>query len=103
MEKVRLRFPEMLFPKSMIENAASVQKRFPDPDRCRTKYLGQTLPFSDCLVEDPDGCEYALRFPHCVSCNHPDRRKFEPPRKPIQAFLQTVLRLGRVRTPRNPI
>jgi hypothetical protein len=86
----------------MIETAVSTERRLPDPALCRTRYLGQDLPFSDCLVENPDSCKYALRFPHCVSCSHPDRRKFEPPRKPLQAFLQTVLRLGRKRTSRKP-
>jgi len=102
MKKVRLRFVELLLLMSMIEGAVSV-RHLPDPEICRTRYLGEALPFSDCLVENPNGCEYARRFPYCVSCCHPDRRKFEAPRKPIQKFLQwTVLRLGRVRTPRKP-
>jgi len=85
----------------MIEGAVSV-RHLPDPEICRTRYLGGTLPFSDCLVENPEGCEYARRFRYCVSCTHPDRRKFEAPRKPIQKILQTILRLGRTRTPRKP-
>jgi len=39
--------------------------------------LGQTFCFSDFLVENPDACEYAVRFDFGVFCCHPDRRSFE--------------------------
>ena len=61
----------------MTDNTVSNQQRFPDPEKCRTMHLGQTLGFSSCLTENPDGCEYTLRFATCVFCRHPDRRSFE--------------------------
>jgi len=64
-------------PRSMIDNTVSNQRRLPDPEKCRTRYLGQTFCFSDCLVENPDACECAVRFGFGVFCRHPDRRSFE--------------------------
>jgi hypothetical protein len=61
----------------MADNTVSNQRRLPDPEQCRTRHLGQTLDFSECLVENPDGCEYALRFGRSVFCRHPDRRRYE--------------------------
>ena len=61
----------------MTDHTVSNQRRLPDPERCRTGYLGHTLVFSDCLVNNPEACEYAVRFGCCVYCRHPDRRSFE--------------------------
>jgi hypothetical protein len=61
----------------MADNTVRDQKGFADLEKCRTRYLGQSLDFSDCLVENPDRCEYALRFGSGVLCRHPDRRSFE--------------------------
>ena len=61
----------------MTDNAVSKQRPLPNPERCRTRFLGETLAFSDCLVVNPDGCEHALRYGYGVFCRHPERRSFE--------------------------
>jgi len=66
----------------MIDNTASEQRRLPDPRICRTRYLGKSLGFTDCLVDNPDGCEYALRLASGVICRHPDRREFDETHPP---------------------
>jgi hypothetical protein len=53
------------------------QKRLPDPEICRTKYLNPYIIFSDCLVENPSGCEHAVNLGSGVRCYHPGRRSFE--------------------------
>lgn len=68
--------PSALF-KSMTDDTVNNQRCLPDPEICRTRYLGQTLDFSDCLVENPEGCKYALHFGSRFFCNRPDRRSFE--------------------------
>ena len=67
----------MLFRRSMTGDTATKQRRLPNPEICRTGYLGETLNFSDCLVESPDACKYAVRLDSRVLCRHPDRRSFE--------------------------
>jgi hypothetical protein len=67
----------MLFLGGMTDNTVGNQRPLADPEKCRTRYLGQSLDFSDCLVETPDGCKYALRFGSGVLCRHPNRRSFE--------------------------
>ena len=68
--------------RSMTDDTVSNQRRLPDPKICRTAYLGQSLDFSDCLVENPEACKYALRFGSGILCRHPDQRSFEKVRKP---------------------
>jgi hypothetical protein len=50
-----------------------------DTERCRTLYLGRLFDLSECLVEEPNRCPYALEFGDILVCWHPDRRKFERP------------------------
>jgi hypothetical protein len=68
------------------DDTASNPRRLPDPKICRTRYLGDYLPFSDCLVKDPNDCQHALRAGFSFLCNHPNRRRFEKagPSMPIQ-------------------
>jgi hypothetical protein len=73
----RLSLAGMLLLWNMIVDTDSNRKRLPDPKKCRTRYLGPSLPFSDCLVENLNGCEYGVRFGFGVICRHPDRRSFE--------------------------
>jgi hypothetical protein len=40
-------------------------------------YLGPALDLSKCLVENPNGCEFAVRFGSGVYCHHHDRRMVE--------------------------
>jgi hypothetical protein len=54
-------------------------KRLPDPEVCRTRFLGAVLSLSKCLVASPADCPYALKFEGSFLCRHPDRRKFEKP------------------------
>jgi hypothetical protein len=63
--------------RSMTGDTVSNQRRLPDPEICRTRYLGQPLDFSKCLVKDPNGCEYAVRYGSGIYCHHADRRSFE--------------------------
>jgi hypothetical protein len=60
-----------------IDDTVSNQRRLPDPKVCRTKYLGQALDFSKCLVENPDACPYAVSFSSGVICNHLHHRWFD--------------------------
>lgn len=62
---------------ALTDDTLDIHSPLPDPQKCRTRYLGQTFPFSDCLVETLDGCEYRVRFGISVYCYHPDRRHFE--------------------------
>ncbi len=59
------------------DDKVSKQRRLPDPQICRTKYLGQALDFSKCLVANPEVCKYAVSFSGGVICDHPHRRWFE--------------------------
>ena len=61
----------------MTDKAISRQKRLPDPEICRTIYLGKSLGFTECLVKNSDRCKLAVRFATCVCCYHPHRRSFE--------------------------
>lgn len=61
----------------MSDGTVSNQRRLPDPEVCRTEYLGRSLVLSKCLVENPDLCRSALDFGFGVYCSHPDRRSFE--------------------------
>jgi hypothetical protein len=63
----------------MTDNVLSDGMHTPAPERCRTRYLGQSLDLSDCLVENTEDCKYALRFGLGIVCRHPDRRGFEKP------------------------
>jgi hypothetical protein len=62
---------------AMTNETASNQRRLPDPEICRTRCLGPTLYISECLVQDPYSCEFAVRFGSANFCRHPDRRSFE--------------------------
>jgi hypothetical protein len=66
----------------MTDNTVGNQTHLPDRKICRTRHLEQTSPFSDCLVEKPDLCKYAVRLGSGVFCSHPDRRRFEKPDPP---------------------
>jgi hypothetical protein len=66
----------------MTDSTVSIQRPVPDRERCRTRYRGQSLDISYCLMEAPDGCEYAANFGSSAICLHPDRRSFEKARKP---------------------
>ncbi len=66
----------------MTDNAVSNQRRLLDSEICRTRYLGDYLPFSSCLVENPESCKHALRCGDAFVCTHPDRRSFEKTGKP---------------------
>ena len=59
------------------DGAVSNQKRLPDPKTCRTKYLGQALDYSKCLVKTPKSCKYAVSFSGGVICSHPHSRWFD--------------------------
>jgi hypothetical protein len=63
----------------MNTNTVSNLRRLPDPEVCRIRCLEQVPDLSKCLVEDPDGCEFAVRFGSgdAVLCVHPDRLGFE--------------------------
>jgi hypothetical protein len=61
----------------MTDNTVSEHRRLPNPERCRTRFLGEALVYSDCLLINHDGCKYALRYGLGVFCRHPDRRNFE--------------------------
>ncbi len=61
----------------MTDDPVNNQRRLPDPEICRTRYLGDILKFSECLVKEPDSCEFAVRFGSTDFCRHPNRRSFE--------------------------
>jgi hypothetical protein len=63
----------------MTDDVVSSQRLLPDPETCRTRYLGPTLDFSECLVNNPLVCKYAVKFGKSFFCRHPDRRSFEKP------------------------
>jgi hypothetical protein len=67
----------------MNGDTVNKQPSLPDPEICRTRYRGESLDISQCLMENPDSCGHAVRFGSSVFCRHPDRRSFENPRKPI--------------------
>ena len=58
-------------------DTVSKQRSLPDPEICRTRYRGESLDISYCLVENPEGCEYAVCFGSSVFCSQPDRHNFE--------------------------
>ena len=55
------------------------EKPLPNPEICRTRYLGHVINLCECLVNNPNRCPYVLRFGEGVFCRHPDGRKFEKP------------------------
>ena len=61
----------------MANESVTDKRHLPDPEICRTRFLGKILGISDCLVKNPEGCAYALRHASSVFCQHPDRRSFE--------------------------
>jgi len=62
---------------SPADNTISTQRHLPDPEICRTKYRGDSLGISYCLVENPNACGFSVRLGSSVFCRHPDRRTFE--------------------------
>ena len=66
----------LLPPDPRTDNTVRNQRRLPDPELCRTGYLGKSLDLWKCLVESPEACEYAFRFSNGIICHHPDRRNF---------------------------
>ena len=52
-------------------------KPLPDPEICRTQYLGRVVDLCECLVKNPDRCAYALRFGEGTFCRHPECRSFD--------------------------
>lgn len=86
----------------MTDDTVSYQSPAPDIKRCRTMYLGKTLNFSSCLAENPNGCEYTLRFASCVFCCHPKRRGFEkaPAAMPLH---EAILHIGFCNNSSTPI
>jgi CheY-like chemotaxis protein len=60
----------------LTDDTVSSQRRLPDPGICRTTYVVQS-DLLQCLVENPNACEFAIRFSSGVICRHPDRRRFE--------------------------
>ncbi len=61
----------------MTDEIANNPRYLPDPEICRTRYLGQALDLSECLVTNPDSCEFGARCDGSVVCRHPDGRRFE--------------------------
>jgi hypothetical protein len=61
----------------MTDATVSNQGRLPDPETCRTVYLGGYCAFYCCLVENPNCCERAVRFGDGFLCVHTGRRSFE--------------------------
>ena len=59
------------------DDTVSKQRHIPDPKICRTRSERHPFDFTDCLVESPGGCEYAVRSVSGFHCYHPDRRNFE--------------------------
>ncbi|MGD0058037.1 MAG: hypothetical protein ABSD58_01325 [Verrucomicrobiia bacterium] len=66
----------------MTDDMVSGGRRLPDPEKCRTMCLEQFPDLSECLMEDPDACEYAVRIGPVVYCYHPDRFRFEKTDRP---------------------
>jgi hypothetical protein len=62
--------------KNSDDNTVRNQRRLPDPEICRTRSERQTFGSTDCLVENPSGCEYAVRSVSGFHCYHPDRHCF---------------------------
>src|SRR5258706_15464426 len=67
----------LLTPHPRPDDTMSNQRQLPDPEICRTRYMGKSLGFTDCLVENPNGCPFAVILPSCVSCFDPDRQSFD--------------------------
>jgi hypothetical protein len=65
----------------MTNDTVSIQRRLPDTEKCQTSYVAHSE-LSQCLVENPDACQYATRFGSGVICRHPQRRSFENPQDP---------------------
>jgi hypothetical protein len=57
-------------------------KKLPDPEICRTGYLGKSLDLWRCMMESPEVCKYAFQFDNGIICHHPDRRSFEETKHP---------------------
>jgi len=46
-------------------------KELPDARTCRARGIG-LRDYAECLVDDSQGCQYALRFGLGFLCKHPD-------------------------------
>jgi len=86
----------------MIRNMVNNQQPVPDPKKCRTMYLGKTLNFSSCVTENPNGCEYTLRFASCTLCYHPERRSFEKT-PALMPLYEAILRISSGKNSPAPI
>jgi len=67
----------------MTNDTVSFQKRLPDLEICRTRYLGQCVNLWHCLMDTPDNCKFAVRIGFGVICRHPIRRGFEKTEKAV--------------------
>ncbi len=63
----------------MNNDTISKQTCLPDPEICRTTSVEQFSESSNCLVEKPDSCGFAVCLGSGVYCYHPDRFSFEKP------------------------
>jgi hypothetical protein len=61
----------------MTDDTFSKQRPVPHRERCRTRYETDAFGFTECLMETPSGCEYAVRSVSGFHCYHPDRHSFE--------------------------
>jgi hypothetical protein len=58
-------------------------RQLPNKEICRTKYIGIEQ-FSECLVGEPIGCNFAQSFGYGFFCRHPERKNhFQVPEKEI--------------------
>jgi hypothetical protein len=64
------------FSRSVTNDTVSDQKRLPDLEICRTAYVAQS-DVSQCLVDNPDACQFAIRYGSGVICRHYARRRLE--------------------------
>ena len=64
------------FSRGVTNDTATDQKRLPDSEICRTAYVAQS-DVSQCLVDNPDACQFAIRYGSGVICRHYARRRFE--------------------------
>ena len=71
--------------KAISDNTVSNQRRLPDPEICRTRHERQIFGSTDCLVESPDDCEYAVRSVSGFHCYHRDRHTFGKANPPLMS------------------